>query len=131
MKRFKITYQDRALNKYDEIWEAQSWEDAIIMAFSRKRADWKLIGIERLLTAEEEAAFVNVEPVGPTLCWFDDKSGLEPTRADLMEAAKKFGEETVTDLEKVRYGRDVLTRDDVIINARIPELDLKKENKNE
>lgn len=46
MRRFKITYQDRALNKHVEIWEAQSWEDAIILAFSLKKAEWKLLGIE-------------------------------------------------------------------------------------
>lgn len=122
MTRFKITYQDRALIMHDEIWEAPSWEDAIIMAFSRKPAEWKLMGIECLLTAEEEAAFVNVKPLGPTLYWFDD-SRLKPTRDELIEAARKFGEQTVTDVGKVRYGRDVLTRDDVIINAHIPGLD--------
>lgn len=123
MIRFKFTYQDRALNKHVEIWNAQSWEDAIILAFSLKKAEWKLLMVERVLTDEELAAFVNIKPTGPSLYWFDDDSGKEPTREELMEAAKKFGEETVTDLGKVRYGRDVLTRDDVVINARIPELD--------
>ena len=114
MKRFKFTYQDRALNKHIEIWKAQSWTDAIVLAFSLKKAEWKLLSVEQALTLEEEAAYENVKPTGPMLCWFDDESGKEPTYDDFMEAAKKFGEKTVTDLGKIRYGRDVLTRDDVI-----------------
>lgn len=46
MIRFKFTYQDRALNKHVEIWNAQSWEDAIILAFSLKKAEWKLLMVE-------------------------------------------------------------------------------------
>lgn len=60
MNRFKITYQDRTVNKHFEIFEAPSWEDAVIMAFSRKKAEWKLLTIECLadvLTRDDKIEF--------------------------------------------------------------------------
>ena len=46
MKLFKIVYQDKALQRQINYWEAECWEDAIIMAFSRKPAEQKLLYIE-------------------------------------------------------------------------------------
>lgn len=43
---FKVVYQDIALQRHINYWEAGGWADAIIMAFSRKPADMKLIYIE-------------------------------------------------------------------------------------
>lgn len=46
MKTFKVTYQDKAVQWHIEYFEAACWMDAIIMAFSRKPAEYKLIYLE-------------------------------------------------------------------------------------
>ncbi len=48
MKLFKVTYQDRALNRYSVNLEAVQWAEAIAMAFGRKTVEEKLISIECL-----------------------------------------------------------------------------------
>lgn len=46
MKLFKVVYQDKALKRHINYWEAECWADAVVMAFSRKPAEMKLIYIE-------------------------------------------------------------------------------------
>lgn len=46
MSLFKVAYQDRAVQRYINYWEAECWTDAIVMAFSRKPAEMKLVYIE-------------------------------------------------------------------------------------
>ena len=46
MNLFKVVYQDGALRRHINYWEAECWADAIVMAFSRKPAEYKLIYIE-------------------------------------------------------------------------------------
>ena len=46
MKLFKVVYQDKAVQQHINYWEAECWADAIVMAFSRKPAEMKLIYIE-------------------------------------------------------------------------------------
>lgn len=46
MKRFKVTYQDRALNHFAIELKAPTWADVISMAFENKKAEEKLLTIE-------------------------------------------------------------------------------------
>ena len=62
MLRFKFTYQDRALNKHIEIWRAKDWTDAIVLAFSLKKAEWTLLKVECLadeITRDDKFEFNN------------------------------------------------------------------------
>jgi hypothetical protein len=45
-KIFKVTYQDKALNRSVVEFEAFSWADVIVKALETKRAEQKLIMIE-------------------------------------------------------------------------------------
>lgn len=46
MTHFKITYQDRALNKIYISIQAETWAAAIVTALERKKAEEKLVMIE-------------------------------------------------------------------------------------
>lgn len=46
MKRFKVTYQDRALNHFAIELKARTWAEVICLAFSCKKAEEKLLTIE-------------------------------------------------------------------------------------
>jgi hypothetical protein len=43
---FKVTYQDKTLNRTSIEIEAACWEEAIPVAYENKRADQKIIYIE-------------------------------------------------------------------------------------
>lgn len=43
---FDITYQDKALNRFKRCVECNCWEEALVKAFSMKKAEEKLIMIE-------------------------------------------------------------------------------------
>jgi len=51
---FDITYQDRALNRFKRCVECNCWEEALVKAFSMKKAEEKLITIELNKIVSEE-----------------------------------------------------------------------------